>query len=78
MSSLQLLLPGAGSALEVQPTATQVARDRGFSLVLLKQPTMLAIAAEVDITAAVIAELKGADAGQASAITPALPGAAGN
>jgi Skp family chaperone for outer membrane proteins len=63
-------------AREVQPVAGKIAQARGFTLVMVKQPSMLAVASEVNITDAVIEELKASDRGAASSVTPDLPGAA--
>jgi Skp family chaperone for outer membrane proteins len=65
-------------AIEVQPIASRVAQERGFGLVMVKQPAMLAVTAEVDITGAVIDQLKASAATGAASVTPALPGANSN
>jgi Skp family chaperone for outer membrane proteins len=58
-------------AVEVQPVALREAEARGFSVVMLKQPGLLVVAPEADITEAVMKVLSKQPA--AASVAPALP-----
>lgn len=65
-------------ALEIKPLAEQVAQARGLQVVLVKQPGLLSVAPEVDITTAVVQALS--ETAVPPSVTPplvppALPGA---
>ena len=58
-------------AIEIQPLAAKVAASRGLQVVMVKQPGLLVVAPEVDITAAVVEALGNKPA--AASVAPALP-----
>ena len=60
-------------AIEIQPLAAKVAASRGLQVVMVKQPGLLVVAPEADITAAVVKALAKSTA--ATSVAPALPAA---